>query len=100
MSGHRPFDELTKNWPESRKEEVKRKKNELQEEMMLSDLRKSLSISQEALATALEVQQPAIAKMERRDDIRIGNLRRMIEAMGGELEIRARFSQSEVKINI
>lgn len=100
MSGHRPFDELTKSWTESRKEEVKKKKNELQEEMMLSDLRKALSISQEALATALEVQQPAIAKMERRDDIRIGSLRRMIEAMGGELEIRVRFSQSEVKINI
>jgi len=100
MSGHRPFDELTKDWPASRKNSVEKKKLVLQEEMVLSELRKALSISQEALATALDVQQPAIAKMERRDDIRISSLRRMIEAMGGELEIKARFSQGEVKINL
>jgi hypothetical protein len=37
--------------------------------------------------------------MERRGDVRVGNARRFIEAMGGELEIVARFSDGAVKIS-
>tara|TARA_B110000967_G_C18745576_1_gene490043 strand:- start:459 stop:590 length:132 start_codon:yes stop_codon:yes gene_type:complete len=36
--------------------------------------------------------------MERRADIRISSLRKMIEAMGGSLEIKAHFPQGDVTI--
>jgi hypothetical protein len=51
------------------------------------------------LAEALSIQQPAIAKMERRTDMYISTLRSHIEAMGGELEIIAKFPDGVVKIN-
>jgi len=43
------------------------------------------------LAEALNVQQPSIAKLERRTDMYVSTLRSHIEAMGGQLEIIARF---------
>ena len=45
------------------------------------------------------MEQPAIAKMERRTDMYISTLRSHIEAMGGVLEITARFPEGAVKIN-
>jgi predicted transcriptional regulator len=55
-------------------------------------------MSQKVLAENLRVQQPAIAKIERRTDMYISTLRSHIEAMGGELEITARFPDGSVKI--
>ncbi|MBU2769556.1 transcriptional regulator, partial [Acidithiobacillus ferrivorans] len=49
-------------------------------------------------ADVLHVQQPSVAKMERRTDMYISSLRSHIEAMGGELEITARFPDGTVKI--
>lgn len=68
-------------------------------EMPLHELRKARGLSQEALAAALHVQQPAIAKMERRTDTYISTLRSHIRAMGGELDIVARFPDGEVHIS-
>jgi hypothetical protein len=51
------------------------------------------------LAEALHIQQPAIAKMEKRTDTYISTLRSHIEAMGGELEVIARFPEGDVKIS-
>jgi len=98
MSGRKPFSNLTKNFSENRRTRIEAKKVELREEMALHDLRKAIGTSQEVIARTLGVNQPAVAKMERRTDIRIQSLRRMIEAMGGTLEISAKFQNGEVKI--
>jgi len=68
-------------------------------ELPLAELRRALHLSQEQLAAELDVRQPAIAKMEKRADMYISTLRRFIEAMGGQLEIRAYFPDGDVKIN-
>jgi predicted transcriptional regulator len=67
-------------------------------EMPINELRQARGLSQEMLAEALGIQQPAIAKMERRTDMYISTLRSHIKAMGGELEITAHFPDGEVKI--
>lgn len=72
--------------------------NEMRAEMPLHELRQARGLSQKALAEVLHVEQPAIAKMERRADMYISTLRSHIEAMGGELEIIARFPDGVVKI--
>ena len=46
----------------------------------------------------LKVGQPAVAKLERRTDMYVSNLRRYIEALGGSLEITARFPEGSVNI--
>ena len=71
---------------------------ELREEMALAELRQAIGVSQQALATQLEVMQPAVAKLEKRADIRVSSLRNLIEAMGGSLEIKAHFPQGDVTI--
>ena len=39
---------------------------------------------------------PAVAKLERREDVRLSTLRALIEAMGGQIEVRAIFPQGTV----
>jgi transcriptional regulator with XRE-family HTH domain len=65
----------------------------------LAELRQARHFSQEQLAAALEVKQPAVAKIEKKTDMYISTLRRFIEAMGGQLEIRAHFPEGDVTIN-
>lgn len=69
------------------------------QEMPLHELRQARGLSQQVLADILNVQQPAIAKMERRTDMYISTLRSHIEAMGGTLEITAKFEDGDVKIS-
>lgn len=62
------------------------------EEMSLRDLRKSVGQTQVMLAKRLKVGQDAISKIETRSDMYISTLRSILKAMGGELELVARFS--------
>ncbi|HTK00266.1 MAG TPA: XRE family transcriptional regulator [Bordetella sp.] len=67
-------------------------------EMPLQELRQARGLSQKMLAELLHVQQPSIAKLEKRTDMYISTLRSHIEAMGGELDVIARFPDGAVKI--
>lgn len=68
-------------------------------EMPLNELRQARGLSQKMLADMLQVQQPAIAKMAKRTDMYLSTLRSHIEAMGGQLEVVARFPDGVVKIS-
>ena len=48
-------------------------------------------MSQEELAAQLSVGQSAISKLERRADVHLSTLRHFVAALGGVLELRARF---------
>ncbi|AUZ81314.1 MULTISPECIES: XRE family transcriptional regulator [Aeromonas] len=67
-------------------------------EMPLDELRQARGLSQKMLAEILHVQQPAIAKMEKRTDMYLSTLRSHIEAMGGQLEVVARFPDGVVRV--
>jgi transcriptional regulator with XRE-family HTH domain len=92
------FEELrAKMSPESRaRSEALAKK--LLAEMPLHRVRQARGLSQEALAQRLNVKQPSIAKLEQRTDMYISTLRDHIRALGGELEVIARFPEGDVKI--
>ena len=70
----------------------------LETALALHELRKARAVSQEALAEKLAVGQPAVAKLERRADMYVSNLRRYVEALGGTLTITARFPDGAVTI--
>ena len=72
--------------------------DQLRAEMPLHSMRQARGLSQEALAQRLNVKQPSIAKLEQRTDMYISTLRDHIRALGGELEIIARFPEGVVKI--
>ena len=65
--------------------------NLVAEEMSLRELRKARERSQQAVGEILAINQAAVSKIERRTDMYVSTLRSFIEAMGGELEIIARF---------
>jgi transcriptional regulator with XRE-family HTH domain len=68
-------------------------------EMPLQELRIAKELSQVKLAESLHVNQAAISKLERRTDMYISTLRSYIKAMGGDLEVIARFPDGEVRIS-
>ena len=68
-------------------------------EMPLNELRQARGLSQKMLAEVLKVQQPSIAKIEKRTDMYLSTLRSHIAAMGGELDVVARFPDGTVKIS-
>ena len=94
MTGHRPFKELTKGFSPERKARVAARVSQLKADMPLHELRQARERSQEDLAR----EQNVVAKLEKRGDMHVSNLRRYVEALGGSLEITARFPEGSVNI--
>jgi len=67
-------------------------------DVALDELRRARELSQEELARTLGVNQASISKLERRTDMYLSTLRKYVEALGGELEIRAHFRECSVRI--
>jgi transcriptional regulator with XRE-family HTH domain len=68
-------------------------------DMPLNELRAARQLTQERLAKRLKVKQATVSKLERRADMYVSTLRDFVKAMGGELEIKARFPEGEVRIS-
>jgi transcriptional regulator with XRE-family HTH domain len=98
MTGRRSFNDLRKTLPVERSERNRREARALLKGMALFEMRVSQGQSQEDVAARLSVGQPAVAKMERREDLYVSNLRRYVEALGGTLELHARFGDTLVPI--
>ena len=92
------FSELREKMSPESRAKIDQKVRETLAEMPLQELRNARGLSQKMLAEALHIQQPAIAKMEKRTDMYISTLRSHIEAMGGELDIIAKFPDGDVRI--
>ena len=67
-------------------------------ELPLQALRQARKLTQEALAKTLGSEQALVSKLERRTDMYVSSLRTYIEALGGDLEIIARFPDGAVRI--
>ena len=68
-------------------------------EMPLQDIRKSRNVTQVELAQVLNVKQAAISKLENREDMYVSTLREYIRALGGELQLVAKFPDAEIKVH-
>ena len=98
MSGRHPFEELTKDFAPERLRRIKAMQNKLNADMPLHELRQARALTQQKVAETLNVNQPAVAKLEQRADIYVSSLRSYIEAVGGRLKIIAEFPEGEVTI--
>lgn len=99
MTGRNSFNRLREGMTPEQRANVERKAAALREDMTLAELRQARLLTQENLGDTLHVGQTAIAKMEKRTDMYVSNLRRFIEAMGGRLDIVARFPDGAVHIS-
>lgn len=66
--------------------------------MMLKELRQLMHTSQVAVADVMQKDQAFVSRLESRDDMLLSSLIQYIEAMGGQLEMRARFKNWEARI--
>lgn len=84
----RSLDQVIASLPAKRRAKVEQRADEL---ATLKHLREAVERTQEDLAARLGVGQDTVSRIERRSDILLSTLRRYVEAMGGELELVARF---------
>jgi DNA-binding transcriptional regulator YiaG len=68
-------------------------------EMRLQELRKSRKMTQVEVARAMSVEQAAVSKLERRDDMYLSTLRDYIRALGGELKLVASFPDADIEVH-
>ena len=83
--------------PESRAR-AEAKAEQMIKDMALDELRAARNLTQEHLAKVWNVSQGFISQFEHRADMYVSNLRRYVEALGGSLEITARFPEGAVSI--
>ena len=94
----KPFRRLTEGMPARRRARIEGATDTLVEEHdLLRTLRRSRAVTQAELAAIMDVRQASVSKLENQNDMRLGTLRRYVEALGGELEIRVRFPDEEVE---
>ncbi len=82
------------------KKTVKEKTSQLLKEVLLYEIREQLRITQEDMAIKLNTKQANVSRTEKRRDMKLSTLKRYIEAMGGELDIVAKFASNEVHLNV
>lgn len=64
--------------------------------LALRELRELHGLSQSDLGAKLGIKQAAVSRVERRSDLHLDTLMAIVQALGGTLEIRARFPECEV----
>lgn len=93
------FDELVKRTTTKKtRQRAAARTRELLGELLLSEIRELVGKSQRQVAEALGIKQPSLSKLEKQADMQISTLRRIVNALGGELEVIARFPAGPVKI--
>ena len=98
MAGRHSFAELRSRMTPEAQAKAEAEALRLEEEMDLAEVRRALKLSQDEIAQTLQIGQGSVAKLEKRADMYVSSLRRFVEAMGGELEIVARFAGRSIKI--
>src|ERR1017187_6984042 len=78
--------------------EIARRVREAAGVMTLYQLREARSLTQVNLAKVLNINQGAVSKMEKRTDMYVSTLRNFIQAMGGQLQVKAIFPEGEIQI--
>jgi predicted transcriptional regulator len=63
-------------------------------------LRKELGVTQSELAAAVEMTQSEVSKLEQRTDHRVSMVRRVVEGLGGHLEVVAVVGDKRVKLAV
>ena len=84
----RNLDQVLNKLPASRRLKIEERVAEL---ATLKDLRQAMKKTQVELAAALDIRQDGVSRLEKRSDMLLSTLRSYVEAMGGNLELVARF---------
>jgi transcriptional regulator with XRE-family HTH domain len=93
------FDALVKRTTTKKtRAKAKRRTQELLRELLVAEIRQLTGKSQQEVARTLGIKQPSLSKLENQTDMQISTLRKIVQALGGKLEVLARFPKATVKI--
>ena len=94
------FDELVERATTKRtRDKASHRTRELLGELLLSEMRQMAGKSQQEVADLLGIKQPSLSKLEKQTDMQISTLRKLVSALGGELEVLAKFPSGTIKID-
>ena len=96
---HHSFEKLRTKMTPRQRMQAAAKARKMMAEMLLAEIRLSVGLTQQDLAKSLHVTQPNLSKLEKQDDMQISTLRRLVEALGGQLEIIAHLPKGDIRIS-
>jgi len=106
MSGRRGFNELRDKTPEGRAR-VAAYERTMRAVMRLAELRAERGVTQDELARGMDVSQDELARgmdvsqIERKDNLYLSTIHNYVEALGGQLRLRAVFpDQQEIDLDV
>ena len=76
-----------------------RRAKDLLTEMSLAELRKARELSQIDMAAKLKTTQSSISRLEHQADMYLSTLREYVEASGGQLDLIARYRDTEIRLS-
>ena len=79
--------------PAERQRRIKEKADQMELTMRIAEIRRTRGISQKELAAKLSLSQPAISKLENKENLQLQTLKNLANAIGGELEITIKFPE-------
>jgi len=94
----RRFQELRDRMSPQRQAQAEMLAREMMADMLLAEIRKQAGLTQTDLAKTLGITQPSLSKLEAQDDMQISTLRRIVNALGGDLELVAHLPGGTVRI--
>jgi DNA-binding XRE family transcriptional regulator len=84
----RTLNQIIAELPPERQERIEARYQDLRDEAEgLRELRQIAGKAQAEMASALNIKQPSVSKIEKQADMYLSTLRGYVEAMGGELEL-------------
>jgi len=93
------FKKLEKQMDPKRVSRARAKAKEVMAEMLLAEIRKEAGFTQEDIARTIGIKQPSLSKLESQDDIQVSTLQRLIQALGGQLEMIAHMPGGDIRIS-
>ena len=99
MAGRHNWNNLIKKMTPERRARIEQGVREDLAEMLLSEIRRQAGLTQQQLALSLDIKQPTLSQLESQSDMQISTLRRIVEALGGELEIIATLPAGRISLS-
>lgn len=86
----RKFKELRDKMSPQRQKRSEAMARAMMADLLLAEIRRQSGLTQVELAQRLGITQPSLSQLESQDDMQISTLRRIVEALDGELELTAK----------
>lgn len=109
MAGHTKFAPASRSDPKRRRRAEAHKQAAIVEQIIgtpvdgdvaLAALRNGLGFTQTDVAEKLDLPQSNVSRIENQTDVLVSTLRHYVEALGGELELVARFGDEVVPLDL